>query len=239
MNLACSLPGLVTAFAALATCFPSARAVADMPVILIQAPFGPDFGLLPRLAGTDSASERINADLARIDRDRRLDWQDAQGGENGFWERDTEVTFPGPLFVGFADYNGYYFDRAAHPDSFAAFLTYDLATGARVDWARLLPQRLIGALNSDSDRLASPELTALYTASLLPREGSDCADWPGPHDLSFTFSLDARSASVVMHPQGFSYAEKACADDALISLDNLRAAGAATSLTDALQAASP
>jgi hypothetical protein len=140
-----------------------------------------------------------------------------------------------------------YFCGGAYPDTATAALTYDLATGAPVNWARLFPKAVAGdaATETVSDgtvvgTLASPALSALYRTKVVaqadPSLRQDCAglfDAPVPVMLW----LDAAIPAVRMQTPSFPHAVKVCADAVSLTLADLKRLGAAPRLTEALVAA--
>lgn len=208
-------------------------------MLIAQAPLAPEIARLPRLAGTSPAVARINATLARVDDDVAAELAGLTGAYS-FWERDTEVAFSGPWFLSLVEFNAYYRDGAAHPESFLRFLTFDLATGSEVDWRRLLPIQLASDLQRTRwGRYTGERLTTYFLAHVDPGTDGECLRVLEATRLAFDFSLEAATRSVVIHPNGAAHSEKACESAVAVGLEALRALDAATDLIRALDSAEP
>lgn len=211
----------------------------ETPVLIPQPPLAPEFASLPRLEGTGPAANRINAALARVDAERAAGRAGLTGALS-YWERDTGVTFAGPAFLGLQELNELYKDGTPHPESFQRFLTFDLATGAEVDWQRLLPARLTGKMERTQPGFyASDRLASFYLAHVDPGTDGECLPVLAGSNLDFQFALEAAGRAVVMHPNGVAHAERACGSSVNVGITALRALGASADLTAALDSAQP
>ena len=210
----------------------------------------------PRVARPATAAQRrINTALARIERRTRAAARDCLdgGGNPTDWRRRIAATMRGPAFLSYAvedevDCGG------AHPSTEHAALVFDLATGALVDWARLLPRSLYGTLESTptSDgvgvpTLASERLTALYAQrydAALKRQGG-LGDCRGMMDVEpgrvrkvqpMVAWLDARRGGLVLQFD-LGNAMKACSLPVLIPTAMLAREGASPRLLAAMSTA--
>lgn len=222
----------------------AAAATCQEPVVSLvpQPDLAPGFAGMPRLAGTAPAAARINADLAGIDARALLGSADCRASAKSDWARWITRRFSGPEFLGLSESNDFYCDGAAHPDQFQRHHTWDLATGAAVDWATLLPASLdlvpayaTGWRRSDADPYASDALARLYTTHLPADHPADCAGFAQPPTLSFTFALSAAGHALALIPSGYAYIDRPCAVEVLIPVEVLRGLGAAQRLTGALE----
>ncbi|WP_284163538.1 hypothetical protein [Frigidibacter sp. SD6-1] len=222
----------------LAAAVPGMLSARDRLVLLPGAELAPAFDALPRLVGSDAVALSINADLARVDAEALEASADCRARTGSDWARFISVAFTGPRFLSLSESHDFYCAGAAHPDSFARYHTYDLTTGARVNWAGLLPPSLIGdARESEFGTFAAPELSAYYLQEIAPELDADCRDELAGTSLSFQFSLDAATQALQLQPEGLAHAVRACWAPLALSVDRLEAMGADATLTGALRSA--
>lgn len=236
----------ICALLACLTGFSAATGQEPVVTLLPRPDLAPGFAALPRLGDAMPAAARINADLARIDARALEGSGDCRAGERSDWARWVTRDFSGPEFLGLSEGNDFYCDGAAHPDQFQHRYTWDLATGAPVDWTALLPASLglapaypMGRRRSDADPYASAALVRLYVAHIPGARDPECTHFAQDPHLSFTFALNATDHALAMFPAGYAYVDRPCADMAMIPADTLQRLGAAPRLTQALLAAVP
>lgn len=209
----------------------------------------------PEIAAPATPEQRrINSDLARLDRRARTAARECLAGARGRgeWSRQVDVTMRGPEFLSFevtddTDCGG------AHPSQGHFAIVYDLASGAPVDWTRLLPRSLTGKLDllagADGVRtvtLASPRLSQLYAKGYDrgsqddPQDAKDCREAitqalaGGPVPMSAW--LDAAEGGLALQFD-LGHAEEACADPVTAPAAVLKREGASPRLVAALEAA--
>lgn len=209
----------------------------------------------PEIAAPATPEQRrINSALARLDVRARAAARGclASSRGRGEWSRQVDVTMRGPEFLSFevtddTDCGG------AHPNQGHFAIVYDLASGAPVDWTRLLPPALTGKLDllagADGVRtvtLASPHLSQLYSKAYDrgpqddPEDAKDCreaitqamADGPVP----MSAWLDAAEGGLALQFD-LGHAEEACADAVTVPMAVLKREGASPRLVAALEAA--
>ncbi|WP_174293060.1 hypothetical protein, partial [Sphingomonas bacterium] len=167
-----------------------APVAAHEPIALARPrPVARGLAAYPRIARpADDAQRRINTALDRLDARAGAAMRECRrdaGRRGGGLEREVDATMRGPEFLSFlvaddADCGG------NHPYASHFAIVYDLRSGRPVDWAGLLPPRLLGTqtLAEGADRvrtvrLAAPRLWALYRAGYDhgapdPEENQDC-----------------------------------------------------------------
>ncbi len=215
-----------------------------------------DVEALPRLVGDSPAIVRINADLDRSDAAAVASAAqcaaDAGAGPGGGWSRVITRPMTGPAYLTLRQHLDIYCG-GAYPATDQTAVTYDLATGARVDWNALLPGLALVQDEPMADMPAdyvysirSPALEALYERRMLA-EATDaewrdqCSDvWkPNPADdlgQGFRVWADAEHGGVAIDAN-YVHAVQACGGPIYLSADEMRAAGAPAALIDALAAA--
>lgn len=211
-----------------------------LPGLALQAKPNLIFSL-PRLAATDPASARINADLVRQDTRNLEILQDCQG------ERSATVTFLGDAFISLSISAGGYCQGAAHPFHMQSHLSYDLATGAALDWFTLLPAALltddISKPAEPADGFKSGALTTLYLDHRKPRTAADLTDETkcrsyikDAANVRFDLWLDQANHALAIEPAGLAYAATACIEPVYIPIQTLHSLGADPRLIKALRA---
>jgi hypothetical protein len=148
----------------------------------------------------------------------------------------------GPGVLSLVARDDYYCPGAAHPDSGALALVYDLGTGRPVDLVNLLPGlKLASALDTASDgskigTIASKELTALYRKAAKPDLEADCKAVLDDQDLTFIAWPDAKAKGLVIEPAGLIHAIAACGVAVTLDVETLKASGASPEFLGALAA---
>ena len=215
-----------------------------------------DVEALPRLAGEGPATAAINADLDRRDAAALGNAEgcvaDAGDGPGGGWSRTITRPMTGPGYLTLRQHLEIYCG-GAYPSTDQTAVTYDLATGAKVDWSALLPGlRLVqdqpeeGLPADHAYSIRSPQLEALYERKMIA-EAED-ADWrdqcrdvwkPQPDaELGQGFRLwaDAEHGGVAIAAD-YVHAVQACGGAVYLTGEEMRAAGAPAALIEALAAA--
>jgi hypothetical protein len=216
-------------------------------------PVAPGVAAFPRIARpADAAARRINAALVVLDaRVRRAAAEcRAEGGPGrSSWERRVEPTMRGPDFLSYRVTDDSYCG-GAHPNNAHLAIVYDLGTGKPVDWATLLPARLVGAqalvTGGDGVRvvtLTSPRLTALYRAGYRtdhePAVDEQCrATIAGDAEngrIALLAWLDARRGALALQ-YDLPHVAQACSAPVYVPAEMLRREGASARLVAALLA---
>lgn len=255
-----AIPSPVRFAVMIATCLITASVSAQQaPVALIHSPqLKPpadampaadgtrtfDIDALPRLAGTDPATTRINAALDRADaRALKAAEECASGSTSGSadWNRAVDVTMAGPRFVSFLSRH----DMSCggpHPNSFTIALVYDLTTGRPVDWTKRVPLSLQakprtteGGDGTVLGTLSSPQLKALYIRQLKPE--AECREALDESEFDFIFWPDAQADALVMDQNDLGHAVMACGGSVKLPTGMLRRMGADPVMLDAIDAA--
>ncbi|WGM30285.1 hypothetical protein [Brevundimonas sp. NIBR11] len=248
----------------LAACKPAAdtkaaAAPAAAAVALIEKPkLSEEVEALPRLAGDSPAIVRINAELDRLDAAASADAAECarmgnEAGQGGGWSRWITRPMIGPAYVTLREHLDTYCGGAS-PSTSQTAITYDLSTGARVNWPALLPG--LGLVQDAAEQgmpadyvynVRSAQLEALYERKMIAdeppgdAEGRGCLEvWkPKPADelgQGFKIWADAEHGGVAIDAD-YAHVVQACAGTVYLTADELRAAGAPQALIDALTAA--
>lgn len=212
----------------------------------------PKVAATPRLAGSDEAAAHFNDDMASLDAQGLEDREACLTAEIGepWWERSAISPMTGPRFVTVQVRTGYNCGTA-HPWTDEINLTYDLQTGREIDWASVLPPRMLDqplAAREPTDRssLRSPFLAAWYQRQVLSRfEGDEAAREQCARALSdealqgvgLVLWLDAEEDGLMVQITGVDYFDTVCLNPEVVSTDELRRLGASPVLTDAIAAA--
>jgi hypothetical protein len=221
-----------------ATCVHWWLATAALPAegspILIPSPdLAPDFEAFPRLSGSGKAFTLVNIELARRDAAALRETSGCLDSPSG-WARWIVVGFAGPEFLSLTAHKDFYCEGAAHPNSFSERVTFDLSTGAAVDWTALLQPGLHDLRATGWGAYDSPTLRKIYRDRLPYRSDDLCDGFDTGQYLSFEFSLSAHSVTV--SPLGYSHVERPCADDVDIGIADLTRLGVDPRLAAGLQA---
>ncbi len=216
-------------------------------VLRDQPDIGQGVSALPRLVGDGAAIQAINADLERLDDAARAGGCDTPGG--GGYERGSTQPMMGPGYVSFWIMENYACEGAAHPSVGQTAITYDLATGQRVDWVAAAPG--LGLTRGDTTDmpvdyvpiLSSPALSAWYSARMLALDDaehtSECRDVWTTDALAgtgFKVWLDAENGGLSASPE-FAHVIQACADSATMTAEEMRGFGVSQAIIDAVTAA--
>ncbi len=240
--------------AALALGLAAGELAAAERIVTLQKPpaLGKDRDAYPRIAApADEAERKINAALARLD--ARLEKGVAEcrtsAGKNADWSRSIAATMRGPRYLSYTvtdnvDCGG------AHPDVGDTAIVYDLATGAPVDWARLLPPQLVGvaALGETADgtkmvTLQSRRLYDLYMQAY--RQGGHAGDKPCQEAMrdagadgppAITPYLDAKNGGLGL-VFDLAHVVAACDEPEVVPLATLRAENTPEPTLKAIEAA--
>lgn len=238
----------------------AAGAPAAPTVALIDKPdLSEGVEALPRLAGHGPAIARINAELDRLDAAAAADAAEcagmgAEAGAGGGWSRWVTRPMIGPAYLTLREHLDIYCG-GAYPSTSQTAITYDLTTGARVNWPALLPglgliedQATEGMPEDYVYSVRSDQLEALYERKMIANEppgdaeGRGCLDvWkPKPADETggqgFKIWADAEHGGVAIDAD-YPHVVQACAGAVYLTADEMRAAGAPAALIDALTAA--
>lgn len=204
-----------------------------------------DVGALPRLVGEGAAIAAINADLDR--RDAAAKAEGCEGG--GGYARGVSQPMTGPGFISFWITQEYACEGAAHPSFDQTAITYDLATGKKVDWIAAAPGLQLTRAEIDEmpadyvPGVFSPALSAWYSARMLAstdREHlTDCAEvWSTDalEGTGFKVWLDAEAGGLSVGPE-FAHVAQACGDTATLTAEEMRGFGVSPAIIEAVTAA--
>lgn len=202
--------------------------------------------VLPGPAVTQAVANRINAALKREQavadgaaEDCRKSYREQmhQAPTDDTWQRSVAVTFKGPRYLGFTATDTY-FCGGPHPDGGSAPFVYDLATGSPVNWIRLFPA---GAKpyrgNAVDGSVMGEVIWPVLGRRAVSGATADCEGAYSDPEVSFTISLDARAGELQADAPDVSHALQGCEDSETLTPDQLRKAGFAPELADALEAA--
>ena len=190
------------------------------PTLIFPTPLAPDLAALPRLAGKDPLSTKIDAALQTED-DSLLSFRPNCLQDPGSdFSATSEVTLDGPEFLSVLLSREWYCNTA-HGWSDQIPLLFDLKTGDAVDPASLLPVGLRPALYDQNWASFSVEksladvkpLTDLYLrqlASAPPNELAalnrlDCADILTRELHRFLMWPDASAHALILMPIDLAY----------------------------------
>ena len=247
-------PGLAAMiYLALAACgsAESARAgdaapkVADAVTFVAKPNLSPTAEALPRLVGDAPQIAAINADLDEIDALDASNLADCDGGE---WNRWILKPMTGPGYVTFRIAQDWYCG-GPYPATSQTALTYDLATGRRIDWADAIPgldlvsDSLEGLPDGYVVNVHSATLAGWYGPKMLadpdPEWVEQCASAFEPGmlvDQGFRIWADAETGGVSVAPD-FPRVSQACAETATLTAADLRGFNADAKLIEAIDAA--
>lgn len=223
---------------------PAAAGAADKPIALRwPRDLGPAIAALPRLVARpgDHAAAAINHALAADDTDARNAAADcrATGKQHSDFSRSVQVTMRGPRYFSVTATRSWYCG-GAYPDWSTAAFVYDLASGAAVDWQKLLPASLVDGTTdytTPGDGIASAALTKLYIPAAT--DDADCRNvlttWQG--GLGFLLWPDAAADGIALAANNLPHVVKACGPPVTIGTAQLRGLGVDAALLDAIDAA--
>lgn len=233
---------------AAATAAPATQAV----TLIDQPALGEDLEALPRLTGGTPAITAINADLARMDASAVAAAADcvasADGGPGGGSARSITRPMTGPAYLTLRQHAEWYCG-GPYPATAQTAVTWDLATGARLDWAAAVPGLGLTAGSTEdmpADYVApvsSAALGAWYSRKMLASTETEwveqCRDVFDPAQLaeqSFNIWADAETGGVTVQPD-FPHVVQACAESATLTAADLTGFDAAPSLVEAITTA--
>ncbi len=227
--------------AIVAAAWTTAAAQAGQPVALKPSPaMRRGVAAFPHLVAKpgDQAAARINAALKIAD-------AAAAAGMCKDYRRDVSVTMRGPRYLGVLARSDW-FCGGAYPDDSEKALVYDLATGAPVDWKKLLPAALFenaatiaGGGVSDPILVTSSALWKLY-AKRAQRVNDACAEvFADPAQLGMSLMVwpDAAADGLGLQAWDWPHVVKACAAPVTIPMPELRALGVQADFLDAIDEA--
>lgn len=209
---------------------------------------------LPRLSGATPAVARINAALDQMDA-AAVEYAaqcvaDAGEGPGGGWSRTVTRPMTGPAYITLREHLET-FCGGPYPSTSQTAVTYDLSTGARIDWTAAVPG-LGFTVNTYDDTpadyvptVASPALSAWFSRAMLTNTSAEPEWLEQCRDLFTTEALaeqafhiwaDARTGGVAVAPD-FPHVTQACAETATISPADLRGFDAAPALVSAIETA--
>ncbi len=203
----------------------------------------PDIQALPRLLATTPAMARINDQLSQLDA-KETSWAANCDVDppNSYVERAVGVVFAGPRYFGLLTLNESFCPGAAHPNSGAMPLTFDLATGAEVNWPDLFPSKLQDPIrhpNWTGYVIGSKALTALYLSQAADMDAGCSPEIVSDNNGYFHVWPSAVDRGLVLQPTGLAYSNQACADPVVLSTAILRREGFPDELIAALEAPLP
>lgn len=235
-----------------ATAAPTDRAQASGAVAMTDQPdLSATADALPRLVGTGPEIVRINADLARMDaaavESIKFCGENA-GNDGGGWGQSITRPMTGPGYVTLRVHLDIYCG-GPYPSTQQTAVTYDLATGERVDWTKAIPGLSL-AVDSLEDmpqgyvpNVSSAALGAWYSRKMLANPDKEwldqCRSEFAPDalaDQSFNIWADGASGGVTVSPD-FAHVSAACGDDATLTTTDLQGFNADPQLIQAITAA--
>lgn len=206
---------------------------------------------LPRLVGGGPEVRRINAELSGFDAQTRRAMADCTADpDHSFYERAVMGPMTGPDFLSLwvADF---LYCGGPHPDTVQQALTYDLRSGAAIDWRQYLPASLVEPhersqvyFDFEADRIRSPALARWFSDRVLAtmdveRRG-DCGDLFAPEAVEsagLMVWLDAREGGLAMQLASIAHASAACGESVVMPTAELRRRGADPHLVEAIESA--
>ncbi len=210
----------------------------------------PDGSLPMLLSPITPATNRINAVITKANKAWAQFEKDCRGTvSHADFEatRSAHVAMNGPRYLSLVISEEWNCPGTPHPDHDTVALVYDLQTGRPLDWTTMLPARLLSRLHVEEAGccgpkiafLSSPDLDRLYVRTLKATERdtqrwSNCSDAINDASLDFVAWPDAKQNGVVLQPV-LAHAVAACADEALVSVSNLRSLGAAERFVRAIE----
>lgn len=218
-----------------------AAASADGPAPLkLLPPLAKGVDSLPRLIGKpgNHAVARINLALAR--KDAEIPCRTSRKDRTSY-ARGVVVTMRGPRYLSVLTSENWFCGGPYPTDGENTALVYDLATGARADWKRLLPPELVQKLIDYNDVGEGLVVSAALTARYIPSSTDDAqcrsaiAHWSG--GLGFMLWPDARADGIAIQPKNLPHVVAACGPEVVIGARELRKLGVAPSLLDAIDEA--
>ncbi len=250
--MASAIVGLLAGACSPATTEPERPTAAQATAIALtdRPDLSADAQAMPRLAGDSPADQRINADLDAMDAAALENLTqcaaDAANGPGGSWSQRINRPMVGPAYLTLQQHLDYDCGGAYPSVRFVA-VTYDLATGARVDWPRLVPGLGLAVSTFDDmppgyvPLVRSDALGAWYGRRMLASPDAEWVEqcrgaWEGLGEQTFNIWADAQSNGVSVEPD-FPHVMQACAERATLTLDDLRGFDADPALVEAIATA--
>jgi hypothetical protein len=202
---------------------------------------------MPRITSpATAATAKINTDLAKVDSAwmaEARDCRETAGGAEVDLGRDYAMKMRGPAYFAL-EISDEEFCGGAHPSTTLTPITYDLATGERIDWLKVFPAsaRVKRSFEADPgeppvDEFRSPVLHALYLkkarAARSAADWKDCAEALQDPELDFQMVPDAEQGALEITPD-LPHAVMACGDSVALSPADMRALGVAQPLVEAI-----
>lgn len=209
-----------------------------------------DAQAMPRLDGDSPAYRRINVDLDTMDAATLEDLTrcaaNAGDSPGGGWSQTINRPMVGPAYLTLQQHLDYDCGGAYPSVQFIA-VTYDLATGQRADWPRLVPGLDLSVSTFDDMPrgyvllVRSAALGAWYGRRMLANPDPEWVEqcrpaWEDLGEQTFNIWADAESNGVSVEPD-FPHVIQACAERATLTLDDLRGFGADPALIEAIATA--
>ena len=225
---------LVAILVALAA--PQAWAASAPPTLRKTPNLAKDAEAYPTLVGATKAIAKINRALRAANAEQLKDMRDCLRGappDGYLWEQSVDMPLLGVHFVSFWAH-GNNSCGGAHRNFVMEGLAFDLSTGERADWTKLLPAELRGKPGRASDgtplapdEIASPAATALFIAELKKEGvGPDCEEAFAEQEMHFELWPDAKAKGLAMRAANLlHWAEGPCSGPATISLATLKQLG--------------
>ncbi len=219
---------LIAFFIALAA--PPAWAANAAPMLRKTPNLAKNAEALPMLVGKTKAIAKINRALRAANRRQLKDMADClrDSPQLGYWwEQSVDAPLLGARFVSFFRH-GNVSCGGAHPNFIMDALVFDLNTGERADWNKLLPSEFTKE-PSDApptpNEVASPRLQALFVEQSA-KESPECQEEFGRQKLTFQLWPDAQKKGLAMHACCLPHAvEGVCSGPVTISLERLKQLG--------------
>ena len=263
MRVTRNLAGAAVAALMLAACNPGAAptkgadaTAATGAVALTEKPkLSDEIEALPRLTGDGAGAARINAEFDRMDAGAVAQAgecatmaAESPNGNGGGWSRSITRPMTGPAYLTVREHLEIYCG-GAYPSASQTAITYDVATGQRIDWAKALPGLNLTVETFDDmpqdyvTLVRSPALGALYSAKMLALPDaewlSECRPVFDPAALAeqtFNIWADAEHGGVTVQPD-FAHVVQACAESATLTAEDLARFNADPKLVEAIAAA--
>ncbi len=198
---------------------------------------------LPMLVGKTKAIAKINRALRAANRGQLKDMADClrdSPQEGYWWEQGVDAPLLGASFVSFFRH-GNVSCGGAHPNFIMDSLVFDLNTGERADWKKLLPSELKEEPSDASptpNGVASPRLQALFVEQSA-KESPECQEEFAHQKLTFQLWPDAKEKGLAMHACCLQHAvEGVCSGPVTISLERLKQLGVNAALVKDIETGS-
>lgn len=186
---------------------------------------------LPMLVGKTKAIAKINRALRAANRQQLKDMADClrDSPQDGYWwEQSVNAPLLGARFVSFLNH-GNVSCGGAHANFIMDSLVFDLNTGERADWKKLLPAELMGEPHDAPPptpyHVASQRLRALFVAQSA-KESPECQEEFAHEELTYQLWPDAKEKGLAMYACCLPHAvEGVCSGPVTLPLERLRQLG--------------